>query len=139
MQVELKQIVEERSGSIVSQRMAWAHAAERLSSTGLETEAIAQLLRACSEPTQAEQLAALFQGQGMPDYLALRGMVDESDFSFSDWCLSLCLYAQWQEQRGRAALLDNAAGYVHCSALADSHLPLPDRVEGMLKQYGVED
>ncbi len=132
-------LAEDRAKGINSQVIVWQKAAERLGSAGLNEHQIRELFKACEDAPSAGLLAILLNDEGSAGYDLLHETVNDSDFSMEDWCHALVQYTRWIEAHGHEPDIRKAIGYVHCCAMAESLLPLADRTEEMLNEFGVED
>lgn len=134
----LKEILQRKSAGAPSQRLQWQQAAaahpyfSAAQSHGLVTEA--------TSPTQLLAIAELAQTLSSEDlHRQIEDAVDASDYALADWLEALALMRSHARRTSRKLSLQQAIGYIECSATACPGANLASTVADMLVRYDIED
>ena len=138
--------LDERSGGVVSSRVAWARAAEVLERASWSEESLrffgdrfdnASSLSKLCESANLDERAS---GEAVKEAIAIRS--DASPYSFDQWIAALEILLQTLVREGRKSGLQTQLGYLACSAeyleTGVSSISFPEAVADFVSQFGFE-
>lgn len=144
--IEISAAIEAKVGGVLSQRLAWQHAASRALANGLPLNDLVQVMAAFSSSRSLDQLTRLARGSAetFRDFADdLRRRSDDSSYALHDWLSALEAMLLYLDARRRDSAPSTILGYVDCAsefaaASGGSNLPLRDVVLEMLEQHGFD-
>tara|TARA_B110000037_G_C17069768_1_gene485358 strand:- start:358 stop:813 length:456 start_codon:yes stop_codon:yes gene_type:complete len=150
MDEQLKQLILERSGGIISTRMAWERATSSALQSGMPEGQLAVLVEHLSGHDVLSSYLDAYASidvseRGVPFatvWSDLETRIDDSQFSMKSWLNALSVLLRYLKKEGRMCSLSILLGYLSCSAeFAYSKgvsVSLSEVVDEMLKEFGFD-
>lgn len=139
----VSRLAEEKGVGVVSLRMAWRQALERLVGAGIRGEVLERFVRELPHARLGLGFAAWIGSHSGDRVGLVKRMMEEAGdegYSLGEWMEGLEAFYSWAEAQCVTASIEGAHGYVTCCAAAAAArkpaVPLPDAVREMLETHG---
>ncbi len=146
MTVDLRKLIEEKSGGIQSSKTGWSNAVSRAENSGIQESSILTIAKVFQSPTTLIKLCESASSNLKQDDFSLLGEIEkrssDSAYTVEEWLQAMEVLVQYLIRAGRSSSLDMLLGYLACSAdYLSQSVVSPSFSEGVadfLEEFGFE-